>query len=60
MLVPTLLLGFFMSWDIGIALVMATASSAVLSSFVFSLRGRTLGCAVKKGIVLTLGWWERI
>ncbi|MFJ3817411.1 hypothetical protein [Streptomyces sp. NPDC090056] len=60
MLVPTLLLGFFMSWDIGIALVMATASSAVLSSFVFSLRGHTLGCAVKKGIVLTLGWWERI
>ncbi|MFD0140810.1 MULTISPECIES: hypothetical protein [unclassified Streptomyces] len=60
MLIPTFLLGFFMSWEIGTAIVMATATSVALSSIAFSLRGHTFGCAVKKGFVLTLGWWERI
>ncbi|MFI2738328.1 hypothetical protein [Streptomyces sp. NPDC018711] len=60
MLIPTLLLGFFMSWEIGMAIVLATATSVTLSSISFSLRGHTFECAVKKGIILTLGWWERI
>ncbi|MFJ9575362.1 hypothetical protein ACIRQF_03090 [Streptomyces sp. NPDC101191] len=60
MLIPTLLLGFFMSWEIGLAIVMATATSVTLSSISFSLRGHTFGCAVKKGIVRSLGWWERV
>ncbi|MGW7428147.1 hypothetical protein ACWGIN_01200 [Streptomyces sp. NPDC054861] len=60
MLIPTLLLGFFMSWEIGIAIVMATATSVTLSSVSFSLRRHAFGCAVKKGIVLTMGWWERV
>ena len=60
MLIPTLLLGFFMSWEIGMAIVMATATSVTLSSISFSLRGHAFGCAVRKGIVLTMGWWERV
>ncbi|MFJ6409458.1 hypothetical protein ACIQK9_28490 [Streptomyces hydrogenans] len=60
MLIPSLLLGFFISWHIGIAIVLATATAMTLSSIAFSLRGHTVGCSVKKGIVLALGWWEQI
>ena len=60
MLIPTLLLGFFLSWQIGLAVIGTTAGAATLSSVFFALRGHTLACAAKKGFVLTLGWWERI
>ncbi|MFB7234057.1 hypothetical protein ACFCXK_04680 [Streptomyces sp. NPDC056269] len=60
MLIPALLLGFFISWQIGIAIIVVTAGAAALSSLFFSFRGHTLGCAAKKGIVLALGWWERV
>ncbi|MFF7779830.1 hypothetical protein ACFZCG_36075 [Streptomyces tanashiensis] len=60
MLVPALLLGFFLSWQIGVAIVLATVSSAALFSALFALRGHRFGCAAKKGVVLALGWWERI
>ncbi|MEU0404525.1 hypothetical protein ABZ318_30730 [Streptomyces sp. NPDC006197] len=60
MLIPTLLLGFFISWQIGVALIALTLSSALLSSVFFTLRGHTWGCSAKKGVVLALGWWERV
>lgn len=60
MLVPALLLGFFLSWRIGLAIIGTTACVATLSSIIFAFRGHTLACAAKKGFVLTLGWWDRI
>ncbi|MER7516482.1 hypothetical protein [Streptomyces sp. NPDC126499] len=60
MLIPALLLGFFLSWWIGVAIIGVTATSAVLSSVFFSLRGHRPACSVKKGLVLVMGWWERL
>ncbi|MFE5592071.1 hypothetical protein [Streptomyces sp. NPDC056549] len=60
MLIPALLLGCFLSWEIGVAIITATAGAAGLSSLFFSFRGHAPGCAAKKGIVLALGWWERV
>ncbi|GAA3087014.1 hypothetical protein GCM10017562_66540 [Streptomyces roseofulvus] len=60
MLVPVLLLGFFISWWAGVAILWVTATMASLTSVFFSLRGHTFGCSLKKGLVLTLGWWERV
>ncbi|MFD9903021.1 hypothetical protein [Streptomyces sp. NPDC059063] len=60
MLASALLLGFFISWWAGIAIVWVTATTAGLASVFFCLRGHTFGCSAKKGIVLALGWWERI
>ncbi|MGW4050399.1 hypothetical protein ACWENA_06170 [Streptomyces sp. NPDC004779] len=60
MLVPALLLGFFISWRAGIAIIGTTATTACLASLFFSFRGHTFGCSAKKGIVLALGWWERL
>ncbi|MFG2332589.1 hypothetical protein ACGFMM_23535 [Streptomyces sp. NPDC048604] len=60
MLMPALLLGFFLSWEIGVAIIAATAGTATLSSLVYSLKGHAWGCSAKKGIVLALGWWARI
>ncbi|MEU9702640.1 hypothetical protein [Streptomyces sp. NPDC047981] len=60
MLVPALLLGFFISWKIGAAIVGATAATAVLAAVYFSLRGHRFGCSAKKGLVLALRWWEQI
>ncbi|MEU9859491.1 hypothetical protein AB0D99_01360 [Streptomyces sp. NPDC047971] len=60
MLIPALLLGFFISWKIGIAVIGATAATATLASVFFGLRGHGFGCSLKKGIVLALGWWERV
>ncbi|PVC76136.1 hypothetical protein [Streptomyces sp. CS081A] len=60
MLIPAVLLGFFISWEIGAVIVLATATTATLSSIVYSLGGHRFGCSAKKGIVLALGWWERV
>lgn len=60
MLVPVLLLGFFISWTIGVAIIGMTAATATLASVFFALRGHRPGCSAKKGIVLALGWWERV
>ncbi|MFC8507650.1 hypothetical protein ACFU3J_02935 [Streptomyces sp. NPDC057411] len=60
MLVPVLLLGFFLSWWAGIAVLWATATAAGLASLFFCLKGHSFDCSAKKGIVLALGWWERI
>jgi hypothetical protein len=60
MLIPVLLLGFFISWKIGITIIWVTATTAALASLFFSLKGHTFGCSTKKGIVLALGWWERM
>ncbi|MFE5483129.1 hypothetical protein [Streptomyces sp. NPDC056527] len=60
MLIPAALLGFFISWEIGVAIILLTVTSATLSSIFFTLRGHTWGCSAKKGIVLALGWWERL
>ncbi|MFB7280463.1 hypothetical protein ACFCZV_25480 [Streptomyces hydrogenans] len=60
MLVPALLLRFLLSWWVGLAIVGSTATTAGLASLFFSLKGHTLGCAAKKGVVLALGWWERL
>ncbi|MEU6165911.1 hypothetical protein [Streptomyces tanashiensis] len=60
MLIPTLLLGFFLSWEVGMAIITATAGAAALSSLFFAFRGHTPRCAAKKGVVLALGWWERV
>ncbi|MEW5654107.1 hypothetical protein [Streptomyces cinereoruber] len=60
MLIPALLLGFFISWKVGVAIVWVTATTAGLASVFFSLRGHAFGCSTKKGVVLALGWWERI
>jgi hypothetical protein len=60
MLIPVLLLGFFISWKIGIAIIGGTAATATLASVFFSLKGHRFGCSAKKGIVLALGWWERV
>ncbi|MFF8375817.1 hypothetical protein ACF07V_06800 [Streptomyces sp. NPDC015661] len=60
MLIPALLLGFFISWQFGVAIIALTATSAMFSSAFFTLRGHTWGCSAKKGVVLALGWWERV
>ncbi|MEU2654548.1 hypothetical protein ABZ615_04420 [Streptomyces sp. NPDC007325] len=60
MLVPALLLGFFISWKVGVVIIGVTATVGGLASLFFSLKGHTFGCAAKKGLVLALGWWERL
>lgn len=60
MLIPAFLLGFFISWKVGIAVIGVTATVGGLASVLFSLKGHTFGCSAKKGIVLALSWWERL
>ncbi|MER7536937.1 hypothetical protein ABTX77_19480 [Streptomyces sp. NPDC097704] len=60
MLIPAFLLGFFISWKVGIAVIGITAAVGGLASVLFALKGHTFGCSAKKGIVLALGWWERL
>ncbi|MFF8569096.1 hypothetical protein ACF06N_29575 [Streptomyces albidoflavus] len=60
MLIPVVLLGFFISWQSGLAVVLLTALAATVSSVYFLIGGHRFGCSAKKGVVLACAWWERI
>ncbi|WP_418960319.1 hypothetical protein [Streptomyces tritici] len=60
MLTPALLLGFFLSWKIGVAIVALTATAATAASLVFSFRGHRPACSAKKGLVLASRWWAQV
>ncbi|MET7510790.1 hypothetical protein [Streptomyces albidoflavus] len=60
MFIPVTLLGFFISWRLGLSVALLTVLAATVFAMWFLSAGHRFGCSAKKGIVLACALWERV
>lgn len=54
------LLGFLVSWMIGVAVAGLNVFLLIAAQGFFLFRGHSFACSAKKSFVLVFGWWEYV